>query len=356
MRKLFLLNGQDEYSQELDCAHEKAFGVKFHQSIEDFSFDYVTKNDIDVVICNGLSKEQYYLLRGANIVTITIGPKDKYSELSDIVIDHQGEDDKRYFTGENSRISTNDDFQIGKIVNLITKLEWDSNFFGFNVAYLSCMHLTENIMHRIEKFVSREKIRLVEYLCNCHNAKSVRLAERCGFHFVDIRLTYRLDLNKAQFSCNKIERMKLCESKKADVHILKQIASNSYVESRYYFDRHFTLEQCQRFYEDWISKSMKGNFDDIVFVAEIAGKIAGFISCKQQFKGIGKIGLVGIAPEFQGRGIGKHLIQKSIDWFKDKKLSCVDVVTQGRNYAGQRLYQAAGFKTKTVQLWYHKWI
>jgi hypothetical protein len=31
------------------------------------------------------------------------------------------------------------------------------------------------------------------------------------------------------------------------------------------------------------------------------------------------------------------------------------VVTQGRNYAAQRLYQRNQFRTCEVQLWYHKW-
>ena len=58
-------------------------------------------------------------------------------------------------------------FKISGVVDLITKLDWDSDFFGFNVAYLSCMHLTENIMHKVNQFVEGKKIRLVEYLCNC---------------------------------------------------------------------------------------------------------------------------------------------------------------------------------------------
>lgn len=357
MRKLFVNGAQSEYGTELNCVFERSTGDKFYQHIDDFSYDYLVDNKIDVVISDGLSVANYFLLRGLNIPTITIGQLDKYSQYSDIVIDCLGVDDKRYFTGESSRISGNDNFPIDRIVNLITKLEWDSNFFGFNVAFLSCMHLTENIMHRIERFLKRENIRLVEYLCNCHNAQNVQLAEHYGFHFVDIRLTYTLNLHKpAQFNCKEVSGLKIRESCLSDAPYLVEIAHNSYLDSRYYFDKNFTLEQCQRFYEDWILKSMKGKFDDIVFVALVDGKVAGFISCKHQSTDIGKIGLVGTAPEFQGKGVGKHLVAKSLEWFNAKKVSHLDVVTQGRNYAAQRLYQSAGFRTKTTQLWYHKWL
>ncbi len=358
MRKLFILNGQDAYDQELTNAFEKAEGVKFFQKNKDFSFEYLNEKEIDVVVSNGLAEETYYLLRGLNIPAITIGSWREYSKFSDIVIDYLGNDDKRYFAGPTSQICGNDDFPAARIVDLITKLEWDSNFFGFNIAFLSCMHLTENIMHRIARFMEREEVRLVEYLCNCHNAESVRLAEKYGFHFVDVRLTYRFDLkkNKEVSGFNKDENLKIRESCPDDALELVKIARNSYVDSRYYFDRNFTLEQCQRFYEDWILKSMKGEFDDIVFVALVNDKLAGLISCKKMSSDIGKIGIVGVAADFQGKGIGKYLVFKSLNWFKNEGCSQVDVITQGRNYAAQRLYQSIGFGTKTVQLWYHKWL
>ena len=358
MRKLFVLNGQDAYNRELTTAFEKAEGIKFFQKIKDLSFDYIKDENIDVVVSNGLAEETYFLLRGLNIATITIGPWKIYSKFSDIVIDHLGNDDKRYFAGPNSQICGNDDFPAARIVDLITKLEWDSNFFGFNIAFLSCMHLTENIMHRITRFVKRDNIRLVEYLCNCHNAESVRLAEKYGFRFVDVRLTYRFDLKRIKevSNFNKTENLTIRESRPDDSLELVKIARNSYLDSRYYFDSNFTLEQCQQFYEDWIVKSMKGEFDDIVFVALVDDKVAGLISCKRMSSDIGKIGIVGVSADFQGKGIGKFLVSRSFEWFKNEGCSRVDVVTQGRNYAAQRLYQSTGFGTKTVQLWYHKWL
>ena len=356
MKKLFINSGEDKYSDELQAAYERAVGDKSMRAGDDFSFDYICKNEIDVVISDGLTPEQYAVLRGVNVATITLGELKKYEAYSDIVIDHRGVDDKRYFTGESSRVRDNYDFPIERITNLITKLEWDSGFFGFNVAFLSCMHLTDNIMHRIEKFIKRENIRLAEYLCNCHNAESVRLAERFGFHFVDVRLTFRCGTDRKDLSRKETPGLNVRLSLPADKPELVKIARNSYVDSRYYFDRNFTQQQCRQFYEDWIVKSMDGKFDDVVLVAALENKVAGFISLKKQFRDTGKIGLVGISPEFQGRGIAKNLIVQAFNWFSAQRVPSVEVITQGRNYAAQRLYQSAGFRTHTVQLWYHKWI
>ncbi len=352
MNKLFVVGSEKEYEKELKCAYDRSCGVKFLNTAKAINVGFLVSNDIDVIISNGLSDEEYYLAKGLKIPAITIARKDKYVTLSDIVIDCKAVDDKRYFTGCESKICGNDRFRIDRIVNLIDKLEWDSVFFGFNVAYLSCMHLTDNIMYRAEKFVRRENIRLVEYLCNCHNAYSVRCAERYGFHFVDVRLVYRRPLSDSDICASDFNMRK---AEEADADSLAEIARNSYLDSRYYFDYHFTTEQCQAFYDDWVRKSIHGGFDDEVILCEIGGETAGFISVRVYAKKLGKIGLVGVKEKYQGRGIGSALLKESFKWFRERGLNDVEVVTQGRNYGAQRLYQKAGFRTYTVQLWYHKW-
>ena len=57
-----------------------------------------------------------------------------------------------------------------------------------------------------------------------------------------------------------------------------------------------------------------------------------------------------------GRGIGNILIKNILKLLEKKKYKRVIVVTQGRNYAAQRLYQSAGFQTCATELWYHKWL
>ena len=57
----------------------------------------------------------------------------------------------------------------------------------------------------------------------------------------------------------------------------------------------------------------------------------------------------------RGRGGGSALVQGALAWFADRGVTQVLVVTQGRNVGAQRLYQKAGFLTRKVELWYHRW-
>ena len=79
---------------------------------------------------------------------------------------------------------------IKKKYNYIDKLEWDSDFFGFNIGFINKRYLNKSIISEMKKFILDNDIKLVQYLCDCHDNKSVKIAESNHFHFTDIRLTY----------------------------------------------------------------------------------------------------------------------------------------------------------------------
>ncbi len=79
----------------------------------------------------------------------------------------------------------------------------------------------------------------------------------------------------------------------------------------------------------------------------VTGKIAG--------QGVGQIGLLAVGERARGRGLGQALLGSAGRWFLAQGVEEVRVVTQGRNLVAQRLYQRVGFRTASLQLWYHKW-
>jgi ribosomal protein S18 acetylase RimI-like enzyme len=69
----------------------------------------------------------------------------------------------------------------------------------------------------------------------------------------------------------------------------------------------------------------------------------------------GRIGLAAVDRGQHGQGIGRAMIDHALPWFSERHVQEIDVITQGRNVAAHRFYQSAGFLTKTVECWYHKW-
>lgn len=358
MNKLFIIqNNHGIYADELRRAFEIVENRKSSLKLEALSIDYLIDNSIDVVIANGLPAEWYYIFRGLNIVSIIFDDRKKYQQYSDIVIDCQSNDDLRYFTGDACAIRNNGDsaiFSINEIVNLITLQKWDSTFFGFNVAYLSCMHLTENIVFRTEQFIKKEKVRLVQYLCNCHDRESVRIAERNNYSFVDIRLTYSREFIPGETF--PVSDQKFGKAKPDNIPRLQALSRELYAGSRYFFDGNFDTDKIYEFYQGWVEKGVLGQFDDECWCLYEDATPVAFCTVKYESRGVAVIGLVGVDKEYQGRGLGKALLYKVFNILTEKKINKIYVVTQGRNYSAQRLYQCVGFRTHLTQLWYHKWI
>ena len=139
-----------------------------------------------------------------------------------------------------------------------------------------------------------------------------------------------------------------------DMPVLREIAGSSHGDSRFHHDLRFPRAQSDERYQTWIESSANG-WAQAVLVAEADGVAAGYLSCHLSPSGMGSIGLVAVAPECRGQGLGGRLIDASFEYFLRSGMNRVSVVTQGRNVRSQGLYQSRGFRTESVQLWYHRW-
>lgn len=363
MNKLFIFqnNAGNDYYNELDClfniCRKNNINLTQRVQLNNISADYLVDNSIEVVISNGLPKEWYFITKGLKIVTITLDNLEKYKDYSDIVIDFKSMDNNRYFTGSDYSICNNKDMEADflEIINLIVKMEWDSDFWGYNVAFLSSRHLTENIIFNINKFIKKENIKLIEYLCNCHDNRSVIIAEQNGFHFKDIRLSFEKALTEKK-DIILDDGILFNKATEKDIPVLKDMSFDLYKDSRYFFDTNFDLNKAREFYQSWVVKAVQGTFDDECYCLYDNSQPIGFCTIKYGSLDSARIGLFGLSKEYQRKGLSQKLLYLVLNELINRKISRVTVVTQGRNYLAQRLYQKAGLLTKSTELWYHKWI
>jgi dTDP-4-amino-4,6-dideoxy-D-galactose acyltransferase len=356
MNILFVFSNEtDKYQSELRCAIEQYGSQEATFNKSELTEKILEQRGVNVVVNNGLNTEWYVTLKGMGIVTITLGNKDKYEMLSDIVIDCFGVDKRKYFNSIEYSICNSENKSIWGILNIISKLEWDSSFFNFNIAFLSCFHLTDSIWRQSLRFVHNKNIKLIEYLCNCHDQMSVRVAESNGFSFVDIRLTFGIDLLKT--SCSSLrEHEYFRKAEVVNIDSLKKIASGSYEESRYFYDGNFDNKKIEEFYKGWVEKAVKGDFDDECWCFIEDENPYAFCTVKYITEKEASIGLVGVSSNYRRTGCGKAIILSTLNYLKNKGVQKVSVVTQGRNYSAQNLYISSGFRMKSTQLWYHKWM
>ncbi|NQV00054.1 MAG: GNAT family N-acetyltransferase [Parcubacteria group bacterium] len=346
--------------------------------------EYIKTNQFSTVVySNDIATETCFLLKGLGLVQILIGMRDDLTQVSDIIIDPLIYKSEKYLVGTkyllpsivsqvsveslaeiigikpsslSEDVSSNEaEIELIGIVKLYQKLEWDSNFFGINIGFITCLRLTPNIEKHIIKFIRREKLDLVEYRCNCHDRESVIASEKNGYSFVDMRLTFEKALsNEVKFKDK--EGYSVSKGKVEDIEKLKDIVTNIYKHSRYYFDVNFDRNKVIDFYHSWVERAILGKFDDYAYVLYFNQEPVGFCTIKKIKNNSARIGLFGMSSKYTGKGLARHLLNISLHKLYEENVNYVEVVTQGRNYDAQKLYQRCGFVTKSTELWYHKWL
>lgn len=240
---------------------------------------------------------------------------------------------------------------VAELIRVIDRLDWDSDFFGVNIGMINPTRLTDRLLGFCLQQADEMDLDCVYYLCDCHHAESVRLAESRGFHFVDIRMTLERKLCAQDLN---VEAATIRRADPNDLSQLRSIASDSYDQSRYYFDRQFPKHLCEKFYADWIQGCLEGRLADEVFVLDDDG-VRGYLAIAESSASTGRIVLLGVDKNARGAGVGQKLVTHASRWAIERGLSRMEVATQGRNYAAQRAYQKAGFQTQKLELWYHLW-
>jgi len=257
-------------------------------------------------------------------------------------------------------------YALKEVVLLCRKLDWDTNFFGFPVAFVTTRRLTPAIEAYIRRYALESNIRFLEYLCNCHDPLSVRTAEENGYKFVDIRVTLEKNLTDPGPTSTSIDSsvgrkgINTRRANESDIDALIALTNELYLDSRFFFDGNFSKDLLNNFYSDWLAKAVRGEFDDFALIIvdpdneEIP---VGFCTIRKKptAESVAVIGLFGISTKYQKRGFAQRLLLGVFSELQSHGFKKLEVVTQGRNYDAQRVYQREGFVTKIMELWYHKW-
>ena len=71
-------------------------------------------------------------------------------------------------------------------------------------------------------------------------------------------------------------------------------------------------------------------------------------------EGTGRIYMLGVDPDYRGKGFGRQLLLVGLSYLKSKSLRVVELTVDNENKAARALYESVGFKLWTSSLWYEK--
>jgi dTDP-4-amino-4,6-dideoxy-D-galactose acyltransferase len=234
-------------------------------------------------------------------------------------------------------------------------LPWDSEFFGRRIARFEGARFTRADGDAATRFCTEHAIDCLYILLDASDTASIATVQEYGARFVDLRMTFEAVLEEPVDS--GAAHAMPCEVRAAterDLPAMRRIAAISYHDTRFYADARFDADRADLLYQTWIEKSCHG-YADAVLVIEAAGEAAGYVTCHLDDGVTGRIGLIAVRPDLQGRGAAVCLLRAARNWFITAGCRSWKVTTQGSNVPASRRYQACGFRTAAVQIWFHLW-
>lgn len=220
-------------------------------------------------------------------------------------------------------------------------LPFDTKLFGFRTAKINFVE-AGNVRELVSDLV-KKKIEYATYRLPANNFHLVHELEQTGFLLVDGLISLSLDLNNVKFL--PVDK-NIREAKKEDIKKLRKIAGSALTTNRFYNDPIISKGKASLLYEDWIENSVLKNKADLVLVLEEEKEILGVITLEKQ----GRIPLVAVEKNSQGRGIAKKIISAGLAVFKNWGVEEVIIETAVFNIQALRAYQSCGFKVANSYL------
>ncbi len=239
--------------------------------------------------------------------------------------------------------------------SLFQRLDWDTEFFGIEVARVVSGRLNEREVREILAASAGERIELLYFLCDSGDTASVRLAERHGFVLTGLRceLERSLQTNSDSTRASAVRSaVRLPDAE--DREPLLAIARDAFVDSRFFADSRVPDERARALYAHWLDGCL-AEPDGRVHVEGSVGDPAGFVVISGAGAPTAKIDLLATAAAARGGGVATRLLVDAIGRVRAAGSRTIEVVTQGRSIGALRLYQRCGFLPKKTGLWYHRW-
>jgi ribosomal protein S18 acetylase RimI-like enzyme len=167
-----------------------------------------------------------------------------------------------------------------------------------------------------------------------------------GFQVVDVNLTF--ERQPAGEACPRPapSDLSIRPPQPADHEALLAIAASCFKYSRFHLDPWIPQATADAIKRSWVENYLLGRRGESLWVAERAGRPVAFL-CLLAAPGesgtVRIIDLVGVAPAYQGQGVGRSLV----DFFITSSYPAYQLLrvgTQVANIPSVRLYETCGFR------------
>lgn len=231
----------------------------------------------------------------------------------------------------------------------VRKMSWDSQFLGYFVGRIDLTVVDEALLYAILKEAKFNDYRLIYLFISHPKTLSCEFLNKNNGLFVGAKVIYKYKVNKED------QKNVILNEYNGKSEALYSLAYESGSYSRFKLDENFGKDTFKRLYRKWVDNSLQSQFADKVYIFNVEEKNAGFVTlkfCEHE----ASIGLIAVAPSFQGRSIGSQLIDCCKKETLNRNLSILSVATQLDNNIACSFYEKNRFVRSDVINIYHFWL
>lgn len=178
---------------------------------------------------------------------------------------------------------------------------------------------------------------------DAHRVAAVATLERSGFAVVDTNVTLKWSGHQLPIGGEGGVRVMVAEPRHFGE--MQDIAARCFRYSRFHLDPLFPDETANFLKRKWIENYCLGARGSALYVATVGEVPAGFLAVIETEDGgrNAAIDLVGVAPDFQGRGVGTALVSHFLGQWHSRAGRLL-VGTQVANVRSMAFYEQQGFR------------
>ncbi|MCF6330700.1 MAG: GNAT family N-acetyltransferase [Sulfurimonas sp.] len=231
-------------------------------------------------------------------------------------------------------------------------LDWDSEFFNRPSYFLDIKKSNLLVSNLIKKEI-QERLKscfVTVKIDTCFNYEIVSFLQGCGCTYIDTEITLEYISDKSCEDKDTVNQVQVIKENKNEKLPYDELGK-SFSLTRFHTDLNISNSKADILWTNYL-KNYKLSEDKHMFSAKISGEFAGIILVNVD-KEIATLFFVAVIEKFRGLGVGRVLINKALDYFKDY---IIRTETQVKNIDALNFYISNGLskiqKTSTVL---HRW-
>ncbi|PIQ85193.1 MAG: hypothetical protein COV74_09550 [Candidatus Omnitrophica bacterium CG11_big_fil_rev_8_21_14_0_20_45_26] len=237
---------------------------------------------------------------------------------------------------------------------LIRYLPWDSRFFGIKIGQITARRLTRLSLCQIRQKAKQHRFKCLYLVLEKQSKKIQTLLQSNRLILVDCKTTLAKRLLVTKKQSTEVGSI-VCFQKRYLRDLIRISGNVISRESRFSVDSKFGRKSAKKLYEEWVKRSVLQSYARQALICERGKRAVGLLTLRQKKAGM-YIDLFGVDRPYQGKGIGRALLQAAEVWAKSKKIKLLKVVTQKKNKTALRAYRAQGFRIVSEHPFYHWWL